>query len=95
MLLQQAFQQPMPRWQRNWIVRDPSIISGFTGLSGNGMSCGSGVVMALRSARAWVGNGPRAGVEDGAEKQTGRPHRGRPAITSHHGKSALFSARPP
>src|SRR6266496_5217760 len=38
MLLQQAFQQATPRWQRNWIVLPPSIIAGSTGLSGKGTS---------------------------------------------------------
>ncbi|GAB4177732.1 MAG: hypothetical protein OHK0026_05240 [Rhodocyclaceae bacterium] len=35
MLLQQAFQQAMPLWQRNWIRLPPSSIAGTTGLAGS------------------------------------------------------------
>ena len=45
-LMQQAFQQATPRWQRKRIVLPPSSIAGSTGLSGNGVSGGSGEVMA-------------------------------------------------
>jgi hypothetical protein len=34
MLEQQAFQQPMPLWQENWISLLPSYMVGTTGLPG-------------------------------------------------------------
>jgi len=40
MFAQQAFQQPMPLWQENWMTCSPPIMLGTTGLCGNGMLVG-------------------------------------------------------